>query len=204
MAIIINSPKIFCVNVVLGRRNQFEFTLQEENFHWNLNFAIWLLANLLNLNSASIRFFNIYINDSWYNWNSKIKIRWYLIPWTISTLFSPFFVNGKLITKRWTREVYQTFWAVNGFYLIPVFMHMWIVSMWKVSMHILIYSRQIRPAHQKIRCSIIQLANLLEPPAPQTICPCLNLASPTLLDEWDDDKSGKWHVPTKPESSDYI
>ena len=104
MAIIINSPKNFCVNVVLGRRNPFEFTLQEENFHWNLNFAIWLLANLLNLNSASIRFFNIYINDSWYNWNSKIKIRWYLIPWTISILFSPFFVNGKLITKRWARD----------------------------------------------------------------------------------------------------
>ena len=27
-------------------------TLQEGNFHWNLNFAISLMANLLNLNSA--------------------------------------------------------------------------------------------------------------------------------------------------------
>ena len=27
-------------------------TLQEENLNWNLNFAILLMANLLNLNSA--------------------------------------------------------------------------------------------------------------------------------------------------------
>ena len=28
------------------------FVLQEENFHWNLNFAISLIANSLKLNSA--------------------------------------------------------------------------------------------------------------------------------------------------------
>ena len=29
-----------------------KITLQEENFHWNLNFAISLMANSLNFNSA--------------------------------------------------------------------------------------------------------------------------------------------------------
>ena len=28
------------------------YTIQDENFHWSLNFAISLMANLLNLNSA--------------------------------------------------------------------------------------------------------------------------------------------------------
>ena len=36
-------------------------TLQEENFHWNSNFAIWLMGNSLNLNSV---FYYIFRNFS--------------------------------------------------------------------------------------------------------------------------------------------
>ena len=42
------------------------YTLQEEKFHWNLNFAILPMANLLNLNSAYIETFYKSINDSSY------------------------------------------------------------------------------------------------------------------------------------------
>ena len=33
------------------------YTLQKENFHWNINFAILLMANLLNFNFASYLIF---------------------------------------------------------------------------------------------------------------------------------------------------
>ena len=42
------------------------YTLQEEKFHWNLNFAILPMANLLNLNSAYIETFYKSFNDSSY------------------------------------------------------------------------------------------------------------------------------------------
>ena len=34
---------------------QFEYTLQEEKFRWNLNFAISLMANSLNFNSPNYK-----------------------------------------------------------------------------------------------------------------------------------------------------
>ena len=45
-------------------------TLQAQNFHWNLNFAISLMANSLNLNFAYLKVFFKSFNDS----KSKIKI----------------------------------------------------------------------------------------------------------------------------------
>ena len=42
------------------------YNLQEEKFHWNLNFAILPMANLLNLNSAYIETFYKSFNDSSY------------------------------------------------------------------------------------------------------------------------------------------
>ena len=38
---------VFCQNTC-----KIQATLQEEYFHWNLNFAVSLLATMLNLNSA--------------------------------------------------------------------------------------------------------------------------------------------------------
>ena len=32
--------------------DEIQSTLQKENFHWNINFAISLMTNLVNLNSA--------------------------------------------------------------------------------------------------------------------------------------------------------
>ena len=54
--------------------------LQEENFHWNLNFAISPMANLLNLNSACYVFRNLTIK-AYIIWNSKSKICCYWSPW---------------------------------------------------------------------------------------------------------------------------
>ena len=36
---------------------QFEYTLQEKKFHWNLNFVISLMANWLNFNSPNYKIF---------------------------------------------------------------------------------------------------------------------------------------------------
>ena len=43
----------YCWIAVIGLLMRvWKFTLQEEKFHWNLNFAISLMANSLNFNSA--------------------------------------------------------------------------------------------------------------------------------------------------------
>ena len=40
-----------------GERSEPTVTLQEEDFHWNLNFTISLMANLLNVNSVYLKSF---------------------------------------------------------------------------------------------------------------------------------------------------
>ena len=45
-------------------------TLQEESFHWNLNFAISLTANLLNLNSS---YYFIFLNLSMIAYITEIQ-----------------------------------------------------------------------------------------------------------------------------------
>mgnify|MGYP001795409308 CR=1 FL=1 len=51
-------------------------TLQAQNFHWNLNFAISLMANSLNLNITYLKAFTNLSMIADIDRKSKIKIRY--------------------------------------------------------------------------------------------------------------------------------
>ena len=92
-------------------------TLQEENFHWNLNFAISLTANPLNLNSAYYYIFYKSLKDSLCNWC--------LIPWvwpfwsrSLVQFCEYFYPIGYAIWKyRYTQyNFYRLLWSWKQFF----------------------------------------------------------------------------------------
>ena len=63
--IIISRKKALPNNTAQGEFTN-KIVLQEESFHWNLNFAISLMANLINLNSIYYYIFGNLSDDSFY------------------------------------------------------------------------------------------------------------------------------------------